>query len=63
MPDTNEGSSPNAVDVTYTLALWLFKRVTALLTLFAPVAYDSRSTILPPSCLKRMSNAWTTFLK
>ena len=37
-PETIAGSSPNAVAVTITSASRPFSRVTAVLTLFAPVA-------------------------
>ncbi len=62
-PETSAGSSPKAVAVTITSASALFSRLTAALTLFAPVAYVSLATISPPSSVKRASNASTTFLK
>ena len=59
-------SAPNApaVDVTITSALSSFSRLTAFCTLLPPSDwYVSCATILPPSCLKRASNACTTSLK
>ena len=37
-PETSAGNSPNAVAVTITSALRAFRRLTAAVTLFAPVA-------------------------
>ena len=65
-PEISVESAPNApaVDVTITSAFSLFRRLTAFCTLLPPSDwYVSWSTILPPSCVQRALNAWTTFLK